>query len=34
MIVEKIDTQKIVTFHLNNNEKIITNNPAESYLDA
>jgi len=34
MIVEKLDTQKIVTFDLNNNGKIIANNPADSYLDA
>ncbi|CAF1056735.1 unnamed protein product [Adineta steineri] len=34
MIVESEDNQNIVTFDLNNNGKIIANNPAEAYLDA
>ncbi|CAF0721327.1 unnamed protein product [Adineta steineri] len=34
MIVEGLDNQNIVTFDLNNNGKIIANNPAEAYLDA
>jgi DNA-binding beta-propeller fold protein YncE len=34
MIVQKLNTQNILTFDLNNNGKIIANNPAEDYLDA
>ncbi|UJR06927.1 hypothetical protein I4U23_011216 [Adineta vaga] len=34
MIVEKLDTQKIVTFDLINGGKIVANSSAEDYLDA
>ena len=34
MIVESLNKQNIVTFDLNNNGKIIANNPAQNYLDA
>ncbi|CAF5110814.1 unnamed protein product [Rotaria sp. Silwood1] len=34
MIILNVETQKILTFDLNNNGKLIANKPAEEYLNA